>query len=312
MVSDDRILKDLAAVRLSDYASLRSALRSIKRVTGAKSIEDALCNNVGRTMSLIEAAYPNTGGRRSKVKAAIAALKACPEMKRRTKSLAEWRVLQTEYDDILRSDGEDNVASAEELANMAPLSDVAEAAAALTHSSYRESKHKVILTISAHVWPKRADWSVRIVKPGDARGARENVLELSPRKAKLVLARYKTSRHYGSYEEELPALVADVIRESVRRHPRIYLLQKDRTEAPMTRQQISEQYPNIFMQYVGKRIGVNLLRHMWISQRIDYNRMTIAETNAIAAKMLHSPAEQRKYYRVGAQFLAQHDQMAGT
>jgi hypothetical protein len=241
----------------------------------------------------------------AKIKAAVVALRTCESIRGRVRALEKWRALHAELEQVRREEGDNNVATEEDLGRMVPLELVAQAAESLAQATLRESQHKVLLTVGAFVWPKRANWCVRLVGPRDAVRDDENFLRLTPTHAKLRLVTYKTSGHYGACEETLPEKVANVIRESVKRFPRRFLFVQERTGRPWTKQNLSEYMPKIYEEHVGKPVGVNVLRHMWISQRVDYNHMTIAQTNDIARMMMHSPSEQRRYYRVGAQFLEQ-------
>ena len=308
------VLKHLGTCPFDALTTQESShLRSILRITHATDVITPLLQ-VGKTKRALNAAHTNAATKCRKISTVIKALgvlanKSLPATAQPAAfgtalltARAQWRMLCNRYGAVERERRENNVITPEELQRMLPLSDLAAAAKRATHATRTESQHKILLTIAAHVWPKRADWAVRIASPKYVPAVGENVLFLSETIAKLHLASYKTSRAYGVYEEELPRVVAEVIRDSVRRYPRRYLLQQEKAEAPWTHQAISEQMPDIFEKHTGKRIGVNTLRHMWISQRVDYNKMTISETNAIAAKMLHSPAEQRKYFRVGGKF----------
>ena len=302
MVSDDAIIAELQKVQSkSTHPATRSSLRALMRITGV-SLERALLD-VDKTMAAIRIAYPKTGSSHAKVKAAVVALRTCGAIRGRVRALERWRALQTDLDQTRREQENDNKATAEDLRRMVPIEHVARAAEAIPHATLRQSQHKVLLTIGAYVWPKRADWSVRIVGPRESIERHENALRLSKTRAVLHLAAFKTAGHYGTYEEVLPDHVAAVIRESIARFPRRFLFVQERTGKPWTKQNLSEYMPKIYCEYVGRAVGVNVLRHMWISQRIDYNRMTIAETNELARKMMHSPSEQRRYFRVGAQFL---------
>ena len=283
-----------------------SHLRSILRITQATDVITPLLQ-VGKTKRALNAEYTNAATRCRKICTAIKALGALANKSMPASAQpaafgtalvtaqAQWRMLHNRYSAVVHEERKHNVATPKEQHRMLPLSDIAAATERATHATRAESQHKVLLTIGAHVWPKRADWAVRIVPPEEVPAAGEDVLFLSDSTARLHI---KQGYKPGMYDEDLPPIVAAVIRESVRCHPRKYLLQQAKAEAPWTRQAFSAQMPEIYERHTGRRIGVNMLRLMWIDQRVDYNTMTRAETDAIAAKMLHLPEEQRRRFKV--------------
>lgn len=289
-------------VKASSCKIYESNVRAIARLVNANCIYEAL-TDFEKTKKAIERHHPTPAGSLFKVTAAVVALKAClshaPACT--ASALQSWEDLQSQLNSARNELAQDNRMSTEDTANMVPLEDVAHKAAALAHTSYAESRDKVILTIAAHVFAKRAEWgTVRVVSDVSQLGAKENGMLLTPTTCKLILSDFKTVSSFGRYEEDMPTIVGDVIRESMKRFPRTYLVQRVRTEEPVQNKRYSELLLDIMRKHLKRDINVDRLRRMWVCQRVDYNTLTIAETNAIARKMLHSPAMQRHYNRVPA------------
>jgi hypothetical protein len=168
MFSDQDIIDaDVAAhakSRPRTGAVYAQSLRGLVRKTGAPSLQHTLLD-IDRSRSAIEATHAAVNGRLSNVTAAVEALKAAPvSMRGRSTALERWRELQREYGEQKRILGEENRVSPEDLANMVPLELIATVAAGLTHETYVQSRDKVILTIAAHVFAKRAEWgTLRLV-----------------------------------------------------------------------------------------------------------------------------------------------------
>jgi hypothetical protein len=300
------MMSDVAVVGLveaqhtkSTAATYVSSLHRLRDLVGAKSIHHALLH-FDQSRDAIDKKHHKASAALFQITSAVAALKLFDSSVRGSAAaLQKWRDLQEEYAAIKWEEEQNNRISAEDIENMVPLEDVARAAAALTHSKYTESRDKVILTICAHVFAKRSEWgTLRIVKREQALAPGDNGMVVNARLCRLVLDNYKTHKTYGRYTEDMPAVVEAVIRESLRKFPRSYLIQRSKSERPVSNKDYSDLLVDTFRKYLGKHINVDRLRRMWVTQRVDYNAMTIAETNEIARRMLHSPREQRRYKRV--------------
>ena len=300
MLSDEAILALLGANHTqSTAATYSSSLCRLKDLVAAKFIHHALME-FDRSRDAIEKKHQKASAALFQVTAAVAALKVYPPGTRGCiAALQKWRDLQEEYAAIKWEEDQDNRISADDMANMVPLEAVARAAATLTHLKYTESRDKLILTLAAHVYAKRSEWgTLRVVKREQSLVAGENGMVVNARICRLVLDDFKTRRTYGRYTEDMPAVVAHEIRDSLKRYPRTYLIQRAKSERPVSNKDFSDLMVDLFKKYMDKHINVDRLRRMWVTQLVDYNTMTISETNEVARKMLHSPREQRRYKRV--------------
>jgi hypothetical protein len=80
-------------------------------------------------------------------------------------------------------------------------------------------------------------------------------------------------------------------------YPRAYRFNQARKDV-LGDKEFVKQLPLAFMWHMSKLVTVDMVRSMWVTNRANCSTMTIKETNAIAAKMLHSPAKQREYFMV--------------
>jgi hypothetical protein len=300
------MLDDVSVVSLveeqhtkSTAATYVASLQRLRELSDAKTVHHALVN-FDQSREAIEQKHHKASAALFQITAAVAALKLFPASVRGSATaLRKWRDLQEEYAAIKWDEDQNNRISSEDVTNMVPLADVARAAAALTHSKYTESRDKLILTICAHVYAKRSEWgTLRVVKREQALSSGENGMVVNARLCRLVLDNFKTHKTYGRYTEDMPSVVETEIRESLRRFPRTYLIQRAKSDRPVPNKDYSDLLVDLFKKYLDKHINVDRLRRMWVTQRVDYNSMTIAETNEIARRMLHSPREQRRYKRV--------------
>ena len=164
------------------------------------------------------------------------------------------------------------------------------------HDTERHSIQFLLLSILVHLRPKRADLgAVKIYKEKDPRLTTENYIVLRAKGASyLVMNLFKTSKYYQTVEEEIPEGLKRDINTSLSRHPRDYLFRKDDGE-PMSNNTYSAFVKKTFEEFFGRATGVSLLRHIYITEKLDFDDMTLEEQNAEAKLMLHTSGLQRKY-----------------
>lgn len=164
------------------------------------------------------------------------------------------------------------------------------------HKTLRESMMFVLLSIMVHLRPKRADLgATQIYKDADPRITTENYIVLRSRGASyLVMNLYKTSKYYQTVEEDLPEGLVHDLKTSLSRWPRKYVFQKaDGT--PMSNNTYSAFVRSTFEHYFGRATGVSLLRHIYITEKLDFDDMTLEEQAEEAKLMLHTAGLQRAY-----------------
>jgi hypothetical protein len=164
------------------------------------------------------------------------------------------------------------------------------------HDTERHSMQYVLLSVFVHLRPKRADLgAIKIYREKDPRSTTENYIVLRDRGASyLAMNVYKTSKYYQTVEEELPEGLVRDIQTSLRRHPRDYLFRKDDGD-PMSNNTYTKFVMNTFQDFFGRATGVSLLRHIYISEKLDFDDMTLEEQDAEAKLMLHTSALQHAY-----------------
>lgn len=84
-----------------------------------------------------------------------------------------------------------------------------------------------------------------------------------------------------------------MIRASLAAHPSTCLFVSLTHMLGMTNDAFATYFSDCFDRPMRKHITISLLRHMWVTQRVDQRRMTAGE---IARKMLHSTEMQRLYF----------------
>jgi len=165
------------------------------------------------------------------------------------------------------------------------------------HNTLKSSQQFLLLSILVHLRPKRADLgAVKIYKEDDPRKTDENyiVLRTEGGSSYLVMNLYKTSKYYQTVEEDLPEELTKDLRISLGRHPRDYVFTKE-DGTPMSNNTYSVFVKHIFEELFGRSTGVSLLRHIYITEKLDFDDMTIQEQEDEAKLMLHTSGLQRRY-----------------
>jgi hypothetical protein len=164
------------------------------------------------------------------------------------------------------------------------------------HDTERHSSQYLLLSVLVHLRPKRADLgNITIFREKDPRSTDMNYIVLRKRGGSyLVMNLFKTSKYYQTVEEEIPEGLKRDIETSLARWPRELLFRKTNGE-PMSNNTYSVFVKKTFEEFFGRGTGVSLLRHIYITEKLEFDDMTLEEQNAEAKLMLHTTGLQRKY-----------------
>jgi hypothetical protein len=173
------------------------------------------------------------------------------------------------------------------------------------HATLRDSVELLLLTLVALLPPKRADLgAVRVYRTAAeadrAAGAEDNfavVPASSGKRSYLVLRRFKTAAKQAEIMEDLPEDLSAVARASLAAHPRDWLLVDSRGR-PFSNNAYSKFFARTFERlFDGRKAGPSLLRHAYISERIDFDAVSRAQRKDIAHRMGHSIEVQERMYK---------------
>ena len=143
--------------------------------------------------------------------------------------------------------------------------------------------------------PARADFNrVRIVKEKDVteKLVKENPnhLVIMSNGMKLVYNEFKTkSKKLQKYEKVLPKELVSIIKKSLKKNPREYLVVIEKTGAPYIKANSFSHYMRrLLFKLFEKPMSINTLRHSFVNS-IDMNTITPMEKESLAKDMMHSP-----------------------
>lgn len=165
-----------------------------------------------------------------------------------------------------------------------------------SHDTERKSLQFLLLSVLVHLRPKRADLgAIAIYREKDPRKTDANYVVLRRKGSSyLVMNVYKTSKYYQTVEEDLPEGLVKDIETSLARWPRDTLFRKSDGE-PMSNNTYSAFVKNTFEVLFGRATGVSLLRHIYITEKLNFDDMTLEEQDNEAKLMLHTRGLQHQY-----------------
>lgn len=140
--------------------------------------------------------------------------------------------------------------------------------------------------------PVRSDYGAMEVTPKSRKKTMTNLF-VNIRKPYFIFREYKTKETYGEVRVLVPKPLVKVITEWFEYINQIpeYLLGNKYT--PIT---LSNYVRNVFKKYTGKSVGINILRHSYLTHMNDVGKLrSIKNKTAVAKKMLHSIETQTKY-----------------
>jgi len=163
----------------------------------------------------------------------------------------------------------------------------------LHDSSKKDYENYVTLALYVLFPPRRlADYEYMHVIEGNAKVS-DNVNYYNKTKGVFVFNKYKTSKVYGKQTFDVPDELNDILKDYVEKYG-----VKGRLLAGIN---LSGRLIQIFKKFLGKSIGVSLLRHSYITYYLNdvhhEGRYVFNDADELSKKMAHSVTQQMKYYK---------------
>ena len=141
--------------------------------------------------------------------------------------------------------------------------------------------------------PRRLDFVCRVMKRRPKDG---NALVVSPKSMTFVFREFKTAKTFGAQVVRVPPALEAVLRRWLEFNSTGWLfIQRDGT--PMTEAGLSAYLIRLFERRVGKKVGVDILRHAFITH-LRAGEMSLAEKQELSEAMGHSLATNELYRRI--------------
>ena len=113
---------------------------------------------------------------------------------------------------------------------------------------------------------------------------------------KFVLQEFKTKKSQGAKMWKVTSTrLKNILDEWLKINTSGFLFPNTEYDAPMSTNAFGKHLPKVF-ESIGKKITLNILRHVWISHNVDYK--VLDEHAALANAMCHSIGMQKTYVKV--------------
>lgn len=288
---------DAKALSATSVRTYKTRLGMLTTTTG-KPLAESLASATA-TYRKLQAKYDSPITRKNVLTAVVAVFKRNPAF--RDAHAREWASWQAKYLNLIRIERQiqdDNRMTDRFKEKMVDLRDARAAAARLRASGLktaRDSMQHLLILMMVDMPPKRSDLGALRVRTDTAKSGNFVVVpKAGP--VTLVMHDYKTAKTHGVFREQLPPKIGAALRRSIRDFPRDHVFEAD--GEPMNPERYGKFVEATFHRHLGKRAGINVLRHSYIMQVVDPLKMTIAERKAVAASMCHNVDMQDKYFMV--------------
>lgn len=121
-----------------------------------------------------------------------------------------------------------------------------------------------------------------------------NYIHIKDDTAVLHLKDYKTSKKYKDHIVELPETLLKDLKASLKKEERKWLF-VDSKGQPQSRNTYCAWTLRVFKRLFGKPVSTSIIRHIYISEELDMNKLSIKEKKEIAEQMKHNIDTQDLY-----------------
>lgn len=303
MVSDYSIEKALESVyeNKTTYLNYIYRLRRLRDVTvDCKTYLD-LVSNPDPNYAKIKLAYPNINTRKNMLTAILTLFKNIEElMTKLPDKQKHWKTLHDRMDSFLQAKSKKHIPDMKQLEKYTPFEDMElkykELSKEDPHKTMKDSMQFVLLSIIISTPPKRCDYgSLKVYYDTDPNIPDSNYIVINHSDPSyMVFNKYKTSKVYKRVDQDLSTRVINDIKSSLRRHKREYLF-LNRFNNPFANNGFSKYLINMFNIMFGRNTSSSILRHIYITEKVNFDEMDDDELENTAKQMLHSTNLQRKY-----------------
>jgi hypothetical protein len=143
--------------------------------------------------------------------------------------------------------------------------------------------------------PKRADFGNVKILYSNKIPIKKNYIVLNSDDSYFYLNDYKTQKTYKQIKEKItPELYKD-IKESLKHYPREYLFTDKSNKPYINNNSYTKYVMRAYEHMFNRSVGVTMLRHIYIKEKLDFNIMSQEELEKEATMMGHSAELQRLY-----------------
>lgn len=167
------------------------------------------------------------------------------------------------------------------------------------HSTRRKSLQFCLVSMYMYIRPKRSDFGDIKLFTADPKDKTDNYLVLPTKGTAFFVFNHRTKTPMKEpLVEPIDGELKKIFQKSIKKHPRDFLFigrDGDKFASPRSFSKfVIRTYEIIF----GKKVGVSMHRHIYNSEKIDFQRTTRGQRKEIAASMGHNMTQQDLYHWV--------------
>ena len=303
---DDNAISNII---ISAYSNQKTAnnylarLKHIKEICNEDSIYDVV-SNPQKKYSCLQNKYPNVNTRKNVITVVLALFKHSPILsKRLEKEHNQWKKFHDMLNSLQEAKYKKSLPDPHQIAKYTTSDEMSDMYEKIklsgdAHKTLADSQRYLILGMAVHMAPKRADLhTMRIYYENDPNKKDENYLVLrrnASASSYMVFNVYKTAKQYRRMDDTLPLEFYKDVMDSLRIHPREYLFINIFKKPFGNNNAFTKFVIRTFEHFFGRRTGVTMLRHIFITEKVDMNESQ-EYLEEISQKMMHSKELQRKY-----------------
>jgi hypothetical protein len=286
MVNEAKVemLKD--AVSASSYDSYSKRLANVMKISGKKTLQEVIDDPIGVHKKLFEY-FKAKGGLKPSTMAnyLVPILKVMSVDKdyqtRHQQQYTAWLKYMKEYRDAETSNYKKNTLTDEQKEKWVTYEEMQAKYNEMVkeptvYTNKRKHMQFLLVAIFTHLRPKRSDYgAVKILNKRPKNIDQGNYLVLAKSDPVLVLNHYKTSHVYKAIIEKIPPELYAVLAKSVKAFPRTYLFLSSQDQPYVKNKSFSEFVRSTMMELFHKKMGVSLWRHVYVSEKMDFNKMSL-------------------------------------
>ena len=207
----------------------------------------------------------------------------------------KWKTLQSKYKDSIDNNYKSNEPSDRQKLAYIPFDEIIKIRDKLPPGSIE----RLLIMMYTEIPPARSDYHrTKIVDtiPSDLNGD-QNYIVVTNTYAVIILAKYKTSKKYGTIFIDVPEILKEEIHLSLKKQPREYLFVSSSGD-PYDKENSFNKWANIQLKKILKNenFSLSMFRHIYISRRdLNLEIKSGLEQDDVAKQMGHSIAMQRGY-----------------
>ena len=242
----------------------------------------------------IKRQYPELATQKNLVTAVLAALKRMPAMHSQCRqALAIWLRASKELEAQQQARLKANEPSARQQRGYVDFREVIKVRTALA----KGSRKRLLLAFYTMIPPLRCDLNrVALLQcPASAATISPDEVDAVRKKpAILVLREFKTANSAGIWRRTLPMNLTQELWTSLQAEPARRWLFTTKSGMPYTAKHFSKWCCSVLQNLFGRPLTLTLLRHSYLNS-MDWNKLTIAARENLAADMCHSTETQDTY-----------------